>query len=215
MHTQFKYTSKYAHTRSYHKCWLMYYKPESFDREREGAAAARPWGWNDMETGTACMPAVWHDSFMCVTWLILTCVSWLVSSPVRMIPYGNWYGMYACSVTWLIHVCDVTHSHMSNLTSEDETTWKMVWHICLQCDMTHSCVWYDSFLCVTWLIHVWYDSFICVSWLIHMCDMTHSHVWCESIMRVTWLILICVHWLVRMKRYATRMAYMSAVWHNS
>ena len=50
-------------------------------------------------------------------------------------------------VTWLIHVCD----------------------------MTHSCVWHDSFICV-WVSHtsfrrrcVWRDSFICVTWLIHMC----------------------------------------------
>ena len=64
------------------------------------------------------------------------------------------------------------------------------------CDMTHSCVWQDSFMCVTWLIHVWdmthayvsldlvicvtrhihfmsRQSFICVTWLIHMWDMTH------------------------------------------
>jgi len=40
------------------------------------------------------------------------------------------------------------------------------------CGMTHSYVWHDSFICVTWLIHmcdmthsyVWHDSFICVAW---------------------------------------------------
>jgi len=64
-------------------------------------------------------------------------------------------------VTWLIHMCDMTHSY----------------------------VWHDSFICVTWLIHmcdkthsyVWHDSFICVTWLIHMCDMTHSYVWHDSV----------------------------------
>jgi len=73
--------------------------------------------------------------------------------------------VFVRSVTWLIHVCD----------------------------MTHSCVWHDSFMCVTWLIHVcalthsylcrdsadvfgtddmtksflWHNSFICVTWLVH------------------------------------------------
>ena len=60
-------------------------------------------------------------------------------------------------VTWLIHMCDMTHSH----------------------------VWHGAFICVTWLIHmcdmmnsyVWHDAIIFVTWLIHMCDMTHSYVW--------------------------------------
>ena len=64
------------------------------------------------------------------------------------------------------------------------------------CDMTHSCMWHDSFLCVTWPIHTrdmtkaleagaysrWTGS-----WLIHMCDMTHSYVRSDSFIRVTWL----------------------------
>ena len=61
------------------------------------------------------------------------------------------------------------------------------------CGMTHSCVWHDSFICVISQVlvcvteridtcdmthsYVWHDWFICVPWLIHMCDMTHSYVW--------------------------------------
>jgi len=49
-----------------------------------------------------------------------------------------WHDSFTC-VTWLIHMCDMTHSH----------------------------VWHDSFTCVTWLIHmcdmtnshVWLDEF--------------------------------------------------------
>jgi len=96
-------------------------------------------------------------------------------------------------VTWLIHICDMTHSY--------------VWHdsfICVtwlihMCDMTYSYVWHDSFICVTCHIHMcdmthsymWHDSFICVTWLIHMCDMTYSYVWHDSFVYVTWLIHIC------------------------
>jgi len=76
-------------------------------------------------------------------------------------------------VTWLIHMCDMTHSH----------------------------VWHDSFTCVTWLIHmcdmthshVWHDSFwsvsdACVTWLFHTCDMTPSYARHDSCVFVTWLV---------------------------
>ena len=90
---------------------------------------------------------VWHDSFMYV---------WRESS--------------ICE-TWLIHMCD----------------------------MTHSCVWHDSFICVTWLIHmcdmthscVWHASFVCETWLFHARDMTRSCVWHDSSMCVSWLIHRC------------------------
>ena len=79
------------------------------------------------------------------------------------------------------------------------------------CDMTHSFVWRDSFICGTWrkalylntfsnareassrhrLVSVWHDSFICVPWRIHMCSMTHSYVWHDSSICVTWLIHVC------------------------
>jgi len=98
---------------------------------------------------------VWHDSFVCVTWLIrmrdsFTRVTWRIdmcdktdryqinkpkemkkvkrdeeSQKRRHSAYACvWHDSFMC-VTWLIHVCDVTHS----------------------------CVWRDSFMCVTWLIH--------------------------------------------------------------
>ena len=91
--------------------------------------------------------------------------------------------------TWLIHMCDMTHSN--------------VWHDSRLyiCDMTYSnvrCKWIfrtctSMSTCETWLIHmcnmthsyVWHDSFIRVTRLIHMCDMTHSYVWHDSFIRVT------------------------------
>jgi len=106
-------------------------------------------------------------------------------------------------VTWLIHMCDMTHSHvwrdpftrvtwlirMCNVTHF--SAWRagkdamvgLEW-----CDMTHWCVWHDSYIRVTWLIdvcdmthtYVWHDSLMCVTWLIHACDMTHSCVWHDS-----------------------------------
>ena len=64
-------------------------------------------------------------------------------------------------VTWLIHICDMTHSY----------------------------VWHDSFICVTW--YVWHNSFISVTWLIHMCDTTHSYVWHDSFTCAACLIQMC------------------------
>jgi len=94
------------------------------------------------------------------------------------------------AVTWLIHMCD----------------------------MTHSCVWHDSFMrvtysfiCLTWLIHmcdvthsyVLRDSFICVTWLIRMRDVTHSYVWRDSfyikVVRVGYYPRHAVTWLINMR----------------
>jgi len=41
---------------------------------------------------------VWHDSFMCVTWLIHVC---------DMTHSNVWHDSLMC-LTWLIHVCDMT-----------------------------------------------------------------------------------------------------------
>jgi len=69
-------------------------------------------------------------------------------------------------------------------------TWLM--HMC---DMTHSYVWHDSCICVTWLIHM-YDMthayvFMCETRLVHTCDMTRSHVWHDSLECVTRIIGVC------------------------
>jgi len=111
---------------------------------------------------------VWHDSFICVTWLIHTC---------DMTRSYVWHDSFIY-VTWLIHMCDMTHSY--------------VWHdsfICVtwlihMCNMTHSYVLHDSFICVPRLIYacdmthlyVWHDSFICVTWLIHIRHSSYSSV---------------------------------------
>jgi len=44
---------------------------------------------------------VWHDSYICMTWLIHKC---------DMTRTRKWHDLFAC-VTRLIHMCDVTHSY--------------------------------------------------------------------------------------------------------
>jgi len=92
-------------------------------------------------------------------------------------------------VTWLIHVCDMTHSCVWRYSFKC-VTWLI--HVC---DMTHSCMWHDSFMFATWLVrtgfrlkaldqvcgmtHSWrgHEVSACKTSLILMCDLTHSYVW--------------------------------------
>jgi len=122
---------------------------------------------------------VWHDSFICVTWLIHMC---------DMTHSYVWHDSFIC-VTWLIHACDMTCWFECSLRAR------------LGCILY---VWRESFICVTWFTHmcdmthsecapeshshsafyvcdmnhsyVWYDSLICVTWLTHRCDETHHYV---------------------------------------
>ena len=65
---------------------------------------------------------------------------------------GVWHDLFTY-LTWLIHMCDMTHSHMY--------------------DKTQSYVWHDSFTYVTWLIHIrdvthsqmWHDSCHTLEWV--------------------------------------------------
>jgi len=123
-----------------------------------------------------------------------------------------WYDSFTC-VTWLIHMCDMTHSYVWH-DSFMCVTWLI--HMCDMthslCDMTHSCVWHDSFICVTWLIHmcdmthsyVRHDSFtyarlysftcvicVCMRDMCYLCGATHACVCHDSFIRVTWRICMC------------------------
>ena len=164
-----------------------------------------------------CEEVIW---ITCVTCLIGQCSPmtyvWLISYVwLHMCDMTQWtmqqrkhliYAWhYSCPiVTWLIHMCDMTHSYVW-LDSVDNAAAEKTLDICVtllvpNCDMTHSYVWHDSFICVTWLsgqcsrestwymrdttrAQLWHDALICVTWLIHMCDMTHSYVWHDSLNR--------------------------------
>ena len=116
-------------------------------------------------------------------------------------------------VTWLIHMCDVTHTYVrhdsydiadTRTDTVSETLWFRTWR-----DMTHSLVFFKTarymlkrgrLRCrfgpyVTWLIHICnmthshvrHDSFVDATWLIHMCNMTHSYVQHGSFTFFTWI----------------------------
>jgi len=112
------------------------------------------------------------------------------------------------------------------------------------CDMTHSYVRHDSFICATWLIHMcdmipsymWQVSFIFATWLIHTCDMsvTCSMTGSCDITAVTllntswlmnescqWVMSQCVYqrWLMNESCYSCTLhdsvTLLSTSWHDS
>jgi len=139
---------------------------------------------------------VWHDSFMCVKWLIHICnmihshtsgiiagVTWLIQRVTRLISY-EWHDFwihvtrltsydmihfYVWCVLWLISMCDMNDLCM---WYESLTYVARIMHLCNMshsyvCVMCHSCVWRDSFICV-----VWYALLICVTLVNRICEMT-------------------------------------------
>ena len=103
------------------------------------------------------------------------------------------------SVTWLIYMCDTTHSYVwyhfffGLIYKCAMTVPGDVWHVSIhKCNLTHLHVWHDSFVRVIspfffGLIYmcamtvpgdVWHVS------IIHECDLSHLHVWRDSFVRV-------------------------------
>jgi len=144
---------------------------------------------------------VWHDSFICVTWLIHMCDDiWYgptVYSSVYVLCDKTYLfeqsDSFIC-VTWLIHMCNTC-----DLSWFGPTVY-MMWTLCLTRLMcvrkaTHSYVWHDLFMYVTCV--TWYDSDLlyttlcmsCVTWLMCVRNATHSYVWHDLFMCVT-----CVTW---------------------
>jgi len=71
---------------------------------------------------------VWHDAFICVTWLIHMCdmthlcVTW---------PTHVWHDLFMCA-TWLIHMCDMTHACVWHDSCIRMTcTYLYVYHMCI------------------------------------------------------------------------------------
>jgi len=159
-------------------------------------------------------PDMTHDSFICVRHDSFMCVTWLT---VHVRHIGMWQSFinFAWYDSWLIHMCDMTHSyvwHDSSIHAWHIGMWQSF--ICFA-DMTH-----DSFVCA------WHDWFICVKRLIHVCAMTnlaqvealgvhnsgmpHPYVWFDSAsMCVIRLIYLSTHvWHYTIVTH-------SRVWHDS
>ena len=120
--------------------------------------------------------------------------------------------------TWLIHMCDTTHSYVRH-----DSVYRRI-HIC---DVTYAFEWHDSTVRVTWFhmcvmthSYVWNDLFIHATWFIHTSDMFDCHVCNDSFIYVTWLHHICAiaHLYVCHNSFILVTRFKSAtslVWHDS
>jgi len=119
--------------------------------------------------------------FIYVTWLIHTCVAWLIymfdMMPIRQTCRTRSVYVYELfiSVTWLVLLHD-----SSQLGAWLIPTWDMTQFIRL-----NLYVWHDVH---SYNVQNLFYIFTRVISLIHMCDMTHSHVRQQTIKCVTWLV---------------------------
>jgi len=137
---------------------------------------------------------VLHDLLTCVTWfidIIYGMTHWYVwhdSSTIPACPWTSlvtkytmicmtysheWHDSLIC-VTWLIHMCDVTHWHYQlvlGLVMSRNTPW-CLWLIDM-CDMTHWHVWHDS---LTLSASPWTSDVTEYA----LVSMTHWYVWLDS-----------------------------------
>ena len=126
---------------------------------------------------------VWHDSFICVTWL---------TDMFDMTHSYVWHDAFIC-VTWLTDMFDMTHSYVWHdsficvtwLTDMFDTAH---WHDCLTCAYATFTSGHDSIKHETWLtfVSVRLGSCLCVSWFLHTCTVTHPCRWHDLCIPVTY-----------------------------
>jgi len=136
--------------------------------------------------------------------------------------------------TWLIHMRDMTYSHLKHDSFVCETWLMDMWHhaqslcrgssqtryvpgLIRMWDMTHSHLRHDSFVCETRLNHIWvmshsyvrHDSFICdITLNLSVMALVKRGVWRDLSMRETWLILL---WDMTYS-YVSRVSFICETW---
>jgi len=121
---------------------------------------------------------VWHDSFMCVTWLTHMC---------DMIHSCVWHGSLIC-VTWLIHVCDMAHSYVCSFDlckQRYHSHTKKVHDTCMNACIAY-CVhvlriaWHTTLTCVIFFLSIFW-FFFCIIFLIFGACTFSRHCFCRFI----------------------------------
>jgi len=120
---------------------------------------------------------VWHDSFICVTWLIHLFERDSFECSQHPVHLHVWLDAFMLVIwIWLFHMYDMTHPYAWHDVFICETLLirylrpdsfiRVIW--------THLYVWRDSFIHAKWRFSL--DLFKYVIWLIHVYDLTHSYV---------------------------------------
>jgi len=105
-------------------------------------------------------------------------------------------------VTWLIHMCDMTHAYVwrgSFVCEMKDTVHVTLMHMC---DVTHSYVWHDSCMCdatqsyVRWKTLSMSHSCICVTWIVSCICVTWKVSFFSHMNESYHTYCICVTWIV-------------------
>jgi len=117
--------------------------------------STHPHVWRDSFVGVRLIYHVWRDSLICVTWLIYYARDvthayvWRDSFVGVRLTHYVWRDSFMCDVThlscvtWLMHMCGVTHSYVCDLLFRS-----VLWHV------AHLYLWCDFLICVAALIRI-------------------------------------------------------------
>ena len=142
-------------------------------------------------------------------------IHWIIRRKTRSY---MWHDSFV-KVTWLIHICDMTHPYMwynsfiyvtrlvyqwlihidnCNTLQHTATHCNTLQHTATHCNTSQDSYINYSFIYVTRLVHICdmthsyrWDSFMYVIWLVQICDMIHWYMWHDSFISATWLAYMC------------------------
>jgi len=145
---------------------------------------------------------VWHDSFMCATWLIHMCditpshiqVTYALATREDCYDMTSyvWHDSFMCT-TWLIHTSDKTQSYIHVIYTL--ATREGCYDVEKQSTFLLCGIWYSD----KWYIHsrktrrLLRHDVICVTWLIHVYDVTYFYEWHNTLIYTS--AIRCTGWL--------------------
>jgi len=109
---------------------------------------------------------VWHDSFICVTWLIHMCVAWLI----------HMCSFRVTSHVWTSHVTHANKSHLISMNMSRVMPHAWIRHVTHMDESRHTCEWATPHIndCRRVMSHV------CIRHVTHMDESRHTCEWVST-----------------------------------